>query len=122
MLKSLLGFAQTGCSGSLPAGGPVVHVCGTRVQRCSPGVGGSVCMGWKFDILLFEAPFGAYLVAQMVKNLPAVWEAQVQSPGRFPGEGNGSPLQYSCLENSMDRGVWRATGHRVAKSRTHLNS
>ena len=40
----------------------------------SPGVGGFVCMGWKVDILLFVAPFGAPLVAQMVKNLPAVWE------------------------------------------------
>jgi len=37
--------------------------------------------------------------------------------GRSPGEGNGNPLQYSCLENSMDRGTWRATVHGVAKSR-----
>ena len=37
---------------------------------------------------------------------------------RSPGEGNGDPLQYSCLENSMDRGAWRATAHGVAKSRT----
>ena len=38
--------------------------------------------------------------------------------GRSSGEGNGSPLQYSCLENPMDRGAWQATVHRVAKSRT----
>ena len=38
--------------------------------------------------------------------------------GRSPGEGNGNPLQYSCLENSMDRGAWQATVHRVAKSQT----
>ena len=38
--------------------------------------------------------------------------------GRSPGEGNGNPLQYSCLENPMDRGTWRATVHGVAKSRT----
>ena len=37
--------------------------------------------------------------------------------GGSPGEGNGNPLQYSCLENSMDRGVWQATVHGVAKSR-----
>ena len=37
---------------------------------------------------------------------------------RSPGEGKGYPLQYSCLENSMDRGAWRATVHRVAKSDT----
>ena len=40
--------------------------------------------------------------------------------GRSPGEGNGNPLQYSCLENSMDGGAWWATVHRVAKSRTRL--
>ena len=40
--------------------------------------------------------------------------------GRSPGEGNGNPLQYSCLGNSMDRGAWRATVHWVTKSRTWL--
>ena len=40
--------------------------------------------------------------------------------GRSPGEGNGNPLQYSCLENSMDRGAWQATVHGVAKSQTQL--
>ena len=38
--------------------------------------------------------------------------------GRSPGEGHGNPLQYSWLENSMDRGAWQATGYRVAKSQT----
>ena len=41
--------------------------------------------------------------------------------GRSAGEGNGNPLQYSCLENSMDRGAWQATVHGVAKSWTWLN-
>ena len=36
------------------------------------------------------------------------------------GEGNGNPLQYSCLENTMERGAWQATVHGVAKSRTRL--
>ena len=40
--------------------------------------------------------------------------------GRSPGEGNGNPLQYSCLENPMDRGAWWASVHGVAKSRTRL--
>ena len=40
---------------------------------------------------------------------------------RSPGEGNGYPLQYSRLENSMDRGAWQATVHGVAKSRTQLS-
>ena len=39
----------------------------------------------------------------------------VSGLGRSPGEGNGSPLQYSCLGNPMDRGAWWATGHGVAK-------
>ena len=38
--------------------------------------------------------------------------------GRSPGEGNGNPLQYSCLENPMDREAWRATVHRVTKHQT----
>ena len=42
--------------------------------------------------------------------------------GRSPGEGNGYPLQYSCLENSMDRGAWWATVHGVAKSQTWLKT
>ena len=53
----------------------------------------------------------------MVKNLPAVQETPGSIPrsGRSPGEGNGYPLQYSCLENPMDRGAWWATAHGVAK-------
>ena len=38
--------------------------------------------------------------------------------GRFPGEGNGNPLQYSGLENPMDGGTWQATSHEVARSQT----
>ena len=41
--------------------------------------------------------------------------------GRSPGEGNSNPLQYSCLENPMDREAWRATVHEVAKSQTQLS-
>ena len=59
-----------------------------------------------------------------VRNPPAMQEMQdtghvsIPGSGRSPGEGNGNPLQYSCLENPMDRGAWRATVHGVAKSRT----
>ena len=42
--------------------------------------------------------------------------------GRFPGEGNGASLQYSCLENSLDRGAWGTTIHGVAKSQTLLSN
>ena len=57
----------------------------------------------------------------MVKNLPAnagdVRDmGSVSGLGRYPGVGHGNPLQYSCLENPMDRGAWQATVHRVAQS------
>ena len=46
-------------------------------------------------------------VAQTVKNLPAMWETQIRFLVRkIRGEGNGSPLHYSCLGNRMDRGAW----------------
>ena len=44
--------------------------------------------------------------------------SSIPGSGRSPGGGHGNPLQYSCLENPMDRGAWRATVHRVAKSQT----
>ena len=64
---------------------------------------------------------GASQVALVVKNLPAnAGEVRVVSSipgsGRSPGGGYGNPLRYSCLENSMDRGAWWATIHRVSKS------
>ena len=46
----------------------------------------------------------------------------VAGSGRSPGGGNGNPLQYSCLGNSMDRGIWSDTVHGVAKSRTRLSN
>ena len=55
--------------------------------------------------------------ASDIKNLPGMQEDPGSIPGleRSPGEGNCSPLQYSCLENSMDRGAWQATVYRVTK-------
>ena len=57
----------------------------------------------------------------MVKNPPANAGAagdmdSIPGSGRSPREGNGNPLQYSCLRNPMDRGAWWATVHEVAKS------
>ena len=46
----------------------------------------------------------------------------IPGSGRSPGEGNDNPLQYSCLENPMDRGAWRATVHGVENSQTHLDT
>ena len=64
-------------------------------------------------------------MALVVKNTPANagdirdvgW---IPGSGRSPGEGNGNPLQYSCLENAMNRGIWEATVHGVTKSHTGL--
>ena len=58
-------------------------------------------------------------------KMPACNERDLDSipgSGRSPGEGNGNPLQYSCLENPMDRGAWWAIVHGVAKSRTQLSN
>ena len=59
-------------------------------------------------------------MALVVKNLPANAGAMGLIPGlgRSPGEGNGNPLQCSCLGNPMDRGAWRATVQGIAQSRT----
>ena len=60
--------------------------------------------------------------ASVVKNLSANTGDAGLIPGleRFPGEGNGNPLQHSCLGNPMDRGAWWASVHRVAKNWTRL--
>ena len=65
----------------------------------------------------------ASLVAQKSKTsvCSAGDPGSIPGLGRSPGEGNGSPLQYSCLENSMDGGAWWVTVHGVAKSRTRLS-
>ena len=59
-------------------------------------------------------------MALVVKNLPAGDPGPIPGSGRFPGGGNGNPLQDSCVENPMHRGGWRATVHRVIKSQTRL--
>ena len=60
-------------------------------------------------------------MAPVVKNLPANTGdirdvGLIPGSGRSPGEGHGHPLQYSCLENSTDRGAWQTTVHRAARS------
>ena len=49
-------------------------------------------------------------------------QGSIHGLGRSSGEGNGNPIQYSCRKNPTDRGAWRATVHRVAKSRTRLST
>ena len=66
-----------------------------------------------------------FQVVLVIKNPPAnagdIKDAgSIPGKGRAPGRGHSNPLQYSCLKNSMDGGMWRATVHRVAKSQTQL--
>ena len=64
-----------------------------------------------FTVLPLSIYTWVSLVAQLVKNLPAMWD----------GEGNGTPLQYSCLGNPMDGGAWWAAVHGVSKNQTQLS-
>ena len=62
----------------------------------------------------------------VVKNLPVKAgglrdTGSIPGSGRFPGGGNGNPLQYSCLGNPLDRGAWKLIIHRVAKNQTQLS-
>ena len=74
---------------------------------------------------LLHGQYSASQVALVVKNPPGNAGdlrdmGSITGSGRSPGEGNGNPLQYSCLVNPMDRGAWRATVHRVTQSQTWL--
>ena len=78
-------------------------------------------------VAVSQVSSGASQVAQPVKNLPANAgdtrdDGSIPGSGRCPAVGNGSPLQYSYLENAMDRGVWWATVHGAAKSWTRLST
>ena len=81
------------------------------------GEGGSVLVAYLAYTVMYEG----FLPG--VVNPPANSGdvGSVPGLGKSPGEGNGNPLQYSCLENPMDRGAWWATVHWVTKSWTRLN-
>ena len=71
---------------------------------------------------VYVCKYLGFLGGSVVKNPPANVGYMGSIPGleRSPGGGNGNPLQYSCLGNSMDRGTWWAAFHMVAKSQTRL--
>ena len=75
-------------------------------------------VGWISGPLLLEFPGGSNGKTSACNPGDPVL---IPGSGRSPGEGNGNPFQYSCLENSMDVGAWWATVHGVAKSRTWLS-
>ena len=74
---------------------------------------------WREETDILES-FMGFSGDSVVKNPPARAGAMGSIPllGKFPGEGHGNPLQYSCQENPMDRGAWWATVHGIAKSQT----
>ena len=82
-------------------------------------------VSFRAKILKHLSIIWASRVVLMVKNLPAnsgdIKDAgSIPGSGRSPGGGHGNPLQYSCLENPMNRGAWQATVHRITKSLTRL--
>ena len=81
-------------------------------------------LGSPANDIIHQLRLWASLVAQMARNLPVMWETRVWSPGLEDPllKGTAYPLQYSGLENSMDRGAWQAIVHGVAKSRTPLSN
>ena len=72
--------------------------------------------------VIYIIVMSASLVAQMVKNLPAMQETWVQFLGQEEPLEKEMAIQYSSLENSMNRGAWQATVHGVTKSWTQLSS
>jgi len=85
---------------------------------------------YKLDHTIFVLFYLAYFIYHNVWGFPSSSAGKestcnagdpglIPGLGRSPGEGNSSPFQYFCLENSMDRGAWQATVHGVTKSQTH---
>ena len=75
------------------------------------------CVCTLHDVSFFTKVRKDFPGGSMVKNLPANAgdTGSIPGLGRSPGEGNGNPLQYSCLGNPIDRGAWQATIHGVTK-------
>ena len=79
----------------------------------------------RFFFHKYYSPIRAFQVALVLKNLSVSARdtrdtGSIPGSGRSSGGGHGNPLQYSCLENPIDRGAWRTTVHRLTKSRTRL--
>ena len=74
-----------------------------------------------YRVIITNISYGASLMAQTIKNLPVIQETWIRSLGREDSLEEGIPLQYSCLENLMDKGAWWAAVHGVTKSQTWLS-
>ena len=95
---------------------------GQRTRAWAPYVTLQIPTDYILYMVMYMFPCHSHM-ALVVKKLPVnagdIRDAGLISGlGRSPGEGNGNPLQCSCLENPMDRGAWRAMAHRVTQSRT----
>ena len=75
---------------------------------------------WRLSILLWASQVALAVNSSPAKAGDTRDAGSIPGPGRSPGGGHGHPLQCSCLVNPVDRGAWRATVHRVAKSQTWL--
>ena len=78
-----------------------------------------ICLYFYLDIGISRLTLG-FSMAQQVKRTGNA--GSIPGLGRSPGDGNGNPLQYSCLENSKDRGAWWATVLGVTKNQTRLSN
>ena len=97
-----------------------------HVTKWDSIVGLSLILLGMWSLLYFKIAVWGSQVTLVVKNPSANAEdardaGWIPGSGRSPGGGHGNPLQYSCLENPTDRGVWWATAYRVEKSQTWLN-
>ena len=94
-----------------------------RVHTCSAASETTLRRPARLTLPSSSAPGGECPGDSVVKNPPASAGEVGSIPGwgRSPGGGSGNPFQYSCLGSPMDRGAWRATSHRVAKSQTRLS-
>ena len=95
-------------------------------------IGNSRCHFRSFETFILRYTLFLYTFVYIFRGFPGGSEGKeaacnardqglIPGLGGTPGEGNGSPLQYSCLENSKDRGTWRAKAHEVAKSWTQVS-
>ena len=91
------------------------HLGRCREERGEGGSGASTICGWGWEGQMLG--FGKERLKKRALGFPDVWV--VKNPPAKAGDGN--PLQYSCLENSMDRGIWQATVLGVTKSQTQLS-
>ena len=93
-----------------------IHLCSPGMLTLSLAHGEDSKNVWATEIGWPSLKQWASLVAQKLESACYAGDlGSIPGSGRSPGEGNGNPLQYSCLENPMDRGAWWATVHRVTE-------